>query len=84
MAPADLVLPVLPGAFGDELRRQVAELAAAAVARHRVVPVPVEGLRDALGRTPVGLSTMGRGLTEDPAAFLAGAAAGRYTASLLP
>jgi hypothetical protein len=84
MAPADLVLPLLPGDLGLELRRQVEDLAAAAVARHRVVEVPVDGLPAALAATPVGLSTMGRGLADDPAAFLAAAAAGRHAADLLP
>jgi hypothetical protein len=48
-----------------------------------VVEVPVDGLEAALAATPVGLSTMGRGLAEDPAAFLAAAAAGRHAAALL-
>jgi hypothetical protein len=38
---------------------------------------------DALRACPVTLSTMGRRLDDDPAAFLAAAAAGRYAASLL-
>jgi hypothetical protein len=46
------------------------------------VHLPVEGLDDALATTPVALSTMGRGLDEDRAAFLASAAAGRHAASL--
>jgi hypothetical protein len=83
MAPADLALPVLPGEFGERLRGQVAELAATAHARHRVVEVPVDGLDQALAASPVRLSTMGRGLGEDPAAFLAAAAAGRHVAALL-
>jgi hypothetical protein len=84
MAPADLVLPLLDGPAGEDLRGQVDELASSAVARHRVVPVPLDGLEAALLACPVGLSTMGRGLAEDPAAFLAAAAAGRHAASLLP
>jgi hypothetical protein len=43
----------------------------------------VDGLREALRATPVPLSTMGRGLEQDPAYFLAAAAAGRHAASLL-
>jgi hypothetical protein len=84
MAPADLVLPLLDGPAGEDLRRQVDELVSSAVARHRVVPVPLDGLETALQDCPVGLSTMGRGLAEDPAAFLAAAAAGRHAAALLP
>ncbi|MGW0803886.1 DUF3866 family protein [Nonomuraea sp. NPDC002799] len=79
LAPADVPVPVLPGAFGERVRDQ-AELLAV---RHRLVPVPVDGLHEALRDSPVRLSTMGRGLTEDLAYFLASAAAGRLTASLL-
>jgi hypothetical protein len=45
--------------------------------------VEVTGLRDLLEACPVRLSTMGRRLQQDPAAFLAAAAAGRHAASLL-
>ncbi|GLY31836.1 DUF3866 family protein [Kineosporia sp. NBRC 101731] len=51
--------------------------------RHREVRVPVDGLLEALGESPVGLSTMGRNLAADPAAFLAAAAAGRHAAHLV-
>lgn len=52
--------------------------------RHRVVAVAPEGLDAALRASPVGLSTMGRGLDADHAYFLAAAAAGRHAAALLP
>jgi hypothetical protein len=39
-------------------------------------------LDEALAAVPVRLSTMGRGLTEDHAYFLAAAAAGRHAATL--
>ncbi|MGO0577884.1 DUF3866 family protein [Ornithinimicrobium panacihumi] len=42
--------------------------------------VPVDGLLDALAASPVRLSTMGRGLEEDAAAFLAAAVAGVHAA----
>ena len=42
----------------------------------------VAGLADALRACPVPLSTMGRGLDEDLAYFLAAAAAGRHAATL--
>jgi hypothetical protein len=51
--------------------------------RHRLVDVDVDGLLEALRACPVGLSSMGRGLDDDPAAFLAAAAAGRHVATLL-
>ena len=41
------------------------------------------GLIAARRATPVGLSTMGRGLDADPAYFLTSAAAGRHAAALV-
>ena len=79
MAPADVAVPVLPEPFGTVVRAACAELAA----RHRLVEVGTEGLLDALRAAPVALSSMGRGLDDDPAYFLAAAAAGRHTAALL-
>jgi hypothetical protein len=80
---ADLVLPLLPGGFGAGVEAQVERLAAESYAAHRVVRVAVSGLDEALAASPVSLSTMGRGVGEDPAAFLAAAAAGRHVATLL-
>lgn len=78
LAGCDVVVPLLPGVFGAQVRAQVAPLAAL----HRLVEVSVEGLDAALRSCPVTLSTMGRGLDDDPAAFLASAAAGRHAAGL--
>lgn len=86
--PADLPVPALwdlPGfdrALADQVARQAEELCAAGphLSRH---DIDLRGLDDALERTPVPLSTMGRGLAQDPAAFLAAAAAGRHAVSLL-
>jgi len=82
LTPADVVVPALPGAFGDRVRSQAAVLGPPA-GRHRLVEVDVDDLRDALETSPVPLSTMGRGLGDDEAAFLAAAAAGRHAATLL-
>jgi hypothetical protein len=82
LVPADVVVPLLPGAFGRGVREQAATLGAPS-GRHRLVEVEVEGLRAALEGTPVPLSTMGRGLDADEAAFVAAAAAGRHAATLL-
>jgi hypothetical protein len=79
LAPADLAAPDLPGRVGDDVRRSLAEL----TPPHRVVTVALAGLAEALAAAPVPLSTMGRGLSEDPAYFLAAAAAGRHAAALL-
>jgi hypothetical protein len=76
LARADVVLPDLPGEFGAQITAEAAPLAA----RHALVRVSVAGLADALRECPVPLSTMGRGLDEDLAYFLAAAAAGRHAA----
>jgi len=78
LARADVVVPDLPGEFGERVKREAAPLAD----RHALVEVSVAGLRDVLAACPVPLSTMGRGLDEDLAYFLAAAAAGRHAASL--
>jgi Protein of unknown function (DUF3866) len=78
LARADVVVPDLPGDFGA----QVAAAAEPLASRHNLVRVGVDGLAEVLARCPVSLSTMGRGLDEDPAYFLAAAAAGRHAAVL--
>ncbi len=78
LARADVALPDLPGVFGARITAAAAPLAA----RHTVVRVSVAGLADVLRSCPVPLSTMGRGLDEDLAYFLAAAAAGRHAAAL--
>jgi hypothetical protein len=79
LARADVVVPGLPGPFGA----QVAAEAAGLGPRHALVTVPVDGLEAALRGSPARLSTMGRGLDEDLAYFLAAAAAGRHASRLL-
>jgi hypothetical protein len=79
LARADVVVPGLPGPFGARVAAQAAGLGA----RHAIVTVPVDGLEAALRASPARLSTMGRGLDEDLAYFLAAAAAGRYAGRLL-
>ena len=69
LAPADVVVPDLTGAFGNVVAAQAASLGD----RHRLVTMPVDGLADALRACPVPLSTMGRGLDQDLAYFLAAA-----------
>lgn len=79
LARAQVVVPELPGPFGEQVIAAAAPLAS----RHDLVQVAVTGLHEALENSPVRLSTMGRGLKQDPASFLAAAAAGRHTATLL-
>ncbi len=79
LARADIVVPELPGQFGAQLLAAAQPLAA----RHNLVRVGVAGLAEVLRECPVPLSSMGRGLDEDLAYFLAAAAAGRHAADLL-
>jgi hypothetical protein len=55
----------------------------AALARHRLIEVDDTGLVDVLQDWSPLLSTMGRGLRDDPVAFVAAAAAARHAATLL-
>ncbi|WP_343035559.1 DUF3866 family protein [Isoptericola sediminis] len=85
LAPADVVVPHptatledRPG-WGAGLTRRLHDQARTLADRHRLVDVDADtDLLDALDRSPARLSTMGRGLHDDPAAFVAVAAAGRH------
>ncbi len=88
LAASDIVVPRpspeiegLPG-WGPTLTARIGEQAARLAAPHgphRLTHVDVDPtLLDALRATPVGLSTMGRGLDDDPSAFLTAAAAGLH------
>jgi hypothetical protein len=79
LASADIAVPGFDGRFGDDARSAVGALSPP----HTLVDVDLGGLLEALEAAPVELSTMGRGLAEDPAYFLAGAAAGRHAATLI-
>ena len=80
LAPADLVVP---DSLSPGLAAEVDAALKSLADRHRVIQVGVDGLDAALRASPVGLSTMGRGLDADHAYFLAAAAAGRHAAALL-
>ncbi|MBW8173249.1 DUF3866 family protein [Ornithinimicrobium sp. Arc0846-15] len=85
--PATLALPDLSGSGIDEdlriqVEQQVADLVGGA-AHLGVATVSCAGGLAALEQTPVRLSTMGRGLSDDPIAFLAAMAAGRLAADQL-
>ncbi|WP_344353532.1 DUF3866 family protein [Brachybacterium phenoliresistens] len=73
--------------FHAQVTAQVEQLIIEQAARrglvHELVEVPDDGLLAALQALPVRLSTMGRGLEEDPASFVYGALAGRAAASLI-
>ncbi|MEP6696303.1 MAG: DUF3866 family protein [Pseudonocardiales bacterium] len=80
LAAADVVLPAgLPPSLAALVAADVAPLRA----QHAVVEVDTSGLLDALRASPAELSSMGRGLDDDPAYFLACAAAGRRAAAMV-
>ncbi|GAB3756687.1 DUF3866 family protein [Yimella radicis] len=83
LVPADLPVPVIGDDFGAKVSRQADDLVRESDGRLRRIDVPVQGLREALDSSPVAMRTMGRGMDDDAASFLAAAAAGRYAASLL-
>lgn len=88
MRPTDLVIPDMNGcegvgvAFARDVQSQAGELLAQAP-HLRGVGVRCQHLTQALSGSPVRLSTMGRGMRQDPAAFLAAAAAGWHAAEVV-
>jgi hypothetical protein len=86
LCPADIAVPDLAD-DGSPAMDDLAEAVAASLQqlsfRHRLVTVDLSGLRTVLAASPIQLSSMGRGLDDDPAYFLAAAAAGRHAATLL-
>jgi hypothetical protein len=80
LAPAELVIP---DGLSPELAAEVDKATGPLAARHTLVRVAVQGLDEALRASPVRLSTMGRGLDEDHAYFVAAAAAGRHAVTCL-
>jgi hypothetical protein len=83
LTPADVPVTALADPELDALvRTQLEALVAAARATLTVVEVPADGLLEALRTAPVILTTMGRGLDEDPAPFVAAAAAGAHAGAL--
>lgn len=86
LCPADIAVPDLADDGSpamDELAEAVAASLQKLASRHRLVTVNLSGLRTVLAASPIQLSSMGRGLDDDPAYFLAAAAAGRHAATLL-
>ena len=83
LVPADVPVPRLRGEVGTLVSAQVdglVEQTGGRLVRH---DVEVDDLEPALRKSSVPLRTMGRSYDDDPASFLAAAAAGRHAASLL-
>jgi hypothetical protein len=81
LLPAEIAVPALRGDLAD-LGAQV-EADVRALDRHRLHRIELDGLLDALADAPIRLSSMGRGLRDDPGYFLGAAAAGRLAATLV-
>ena len=85
LCPADIPVPDLAG-DGSPAMAELASAVASAVhqlSQHRLIMVDLTGLRTVLAASPIRLSSMGRGLAEDPGYFLAAAAAGRHATTLI-
>lgn len=83
---ADVPLPLWRDVEGfelDDIGARVRQQASPLAASHSIVDVPAGKLVPTLRTSPVRLSTMGRGLDEDPASFIAAAAAGAHAARLV-
>jgi hypothetical protein len=84
LAAADIAVPAFrPPQFAPEFCEAIRAAVGALTPPHRLVEVGLEELYEAIEASPVTVSTMGRGLAQDSAYFLACAAAGRHAASLL-
>lgn len=75
-SPREAALADPQGSFAPLVSSQLKLLAE----HHRIIEVSTAGLYQVLQDFPVPLSTMSRGLAEDPASFLAAACAGVYAA----
>jgi hypothetical protein len=85
LCQADIAVPDL-ASDGSPAMVELASAVAAGLgqlSRHQLITVDLTGLRTVLAASPIRLSSMGRGLDEDPGYFLAAAAAGRHAAALL-
>ena len=85
LCQADIAVPDL-ASDGSPAMVELASAVAAGLgqlSRHQLITVDLTGLRTVLAASPIRLSSMGRGLEEDPGYFLAAAAAGRHAAALL-
>ena len=83
LVPADVVVPLLGGAFGQRVLEEARALCASTHGRLALREVECDGLEAALRSTPVPLRSMGRGYDDDRAGFLGAAVAGRYAARLV-
>ena len=80
LARAQVAIPTLT----RDRAALVLEQLAASSSRHDMVEVDLGAAEEALVNSPVALSSMGRGLADDPDCFRAAAAAGVHGARLLP
>ncbi|MDO5663442.1 MAG: DUF3866 family protein [Brachybacterium sp.] len=83
LGPTDARYSPFHARVWEQLEFAVVEPGVSRGVEHIVREVAAEGLDGALRSLPVRLSTMGRGLDEDPSAFLYAALAGRAAAEFL-
>lgn len=83
LSPADPMYSSFHASVAEQVEDTIIAPARSRGVEHRTVEVVAEGLVEALEALPLTLSTMGRGLAEDPAAFLHGALAGRAAAAAI-
>ncbi len=79
LARAEIAVPMLP----PEEREVVMGALAPLVSRHDIVEIDTSGIEETLRTGPVAIASMGRRFEDDPAFFLAGAAAGLRASHLL-
>jgi Protein of unknown function (DUF3866) len=85
LCQADIAVPELASDGSPAMAElgKAVDVAVRQLSQHRLVTVDLTGLRTVLAASPIRLSSMGRGLDDDPAYFLAAAAAGRHATTLL-
>ena len=81
---ADIVVADSIAAPWPDVREQLETAISTSAGAPHLVPLPLNGVAEALATSPVPLTSMGRSATEDVTPFVTAALAGRHAAALLP
>ena len=81
---ADVVVADSTAAPWPDVREQLETAISTSAGAPHLVPLPLDGIAEALATSPVPLTSMGRSATEDVTPFVTAALAGRHAAALLP
>ena len=81
---ADIVVADSTEAPWPDVREQLETAISTSAGAPHLVPLPLDGIAEALATSPVPLTSMGRSATEDVTPFVTAALAGRHAAALLP